>query len=266
MDSAPPTVPPTAPPPKRQPGEPYCSNCGYSLVGATESGRCPECGEPLVETLTREPRPPLVRSRRYKSEATMFGLPIISIAFGPDPETGELRGKARGIIAMGDTAIGGIAVGGAALGIVSFGGAAGGLFSAGGAAFGLFAAIGGGAIGAGMSTGGAGVGALAAGGAAIGVLASGGGAVGIYAQGGGAKGKYVITPARSDPEAVAMFDDFSWYFGQGGMGRASLQPPIITATTILLAGILIALFALLGHRQFHQRRRDTMPGVGGRNP
>jgi predicted Zn-ribbon and HTH transcriptional regulator len=33
--------------------EPYCGNCGYVLTGATETSKCPECGRPLVEVLTR---------------------------------------------------------------------------------------------------------------------------------------------------------------------------------------------------------------------
>jgi len=53
---------------------------------------------------------------------------------GPDPEQGEWRGHARGLLAIGDVATGWIALGGLALGALALGGTAGGLVAIGGAA------------------------------------------------------------------------------------------------------------------------------------
>ncbi len=59
---------------------------------------------------------------------------------GPDPEKGELRGHARGIIAIGDFATGVLAVGGLARGIVAMGGLAlGALVGVGGVCVGALA-------------------------------------------------------------------------------------------------------------------------------
>jgi predicted RNA-binding Zn-ribbon protein involved in translation (DUF1610 family) len=54
--------------------EPYCGNCGYRLTVATESSKCPECGRPLVEVLTRNSQAPMM-GKRYRSKATLFGWP-----------------------------------------------------------------------------------------------------------------------------------------------------------------------------------------------
>ncbi len=83
---------------------PYCSNCGYHLTALTESSKCPECGKPLVEVLTRQ----TYRGKRYKSNIMLFGLPLIHIATGPG-EDGP-RGRAKGIVAIGDIATGLIAL------------------------------------------------------------------------------------------------------------------------------------------------------------
>ena len=48
---------------------------------------------------------------RRRSKLTLFGLPLYDIATGPDPEKGERRGHARGIIAVGDFATGVLAIG-----------------------------------------------------------------------------------------------------------------------------------------------------------
>src|SRR5688572_11826068 len=113
---------------------PYCNNCGYDLSNLTESSKCPECGRPLVEVLTRGPSN-LETGKRYRSKATLFGWPVIDVALGP--KDGELRGHAKGVIAIGDIATGGIALGGLARGVIAVGGAAFGAFSLGGFSFGL---------------------------------------------------------------------------------------------------------------------------------
>lgn len=197
-------------------GDPYCGNCNYSLKGLTDSSKCPECGKPLVEVLQRGPI--LFKAgRRYQSETRIFGLPLLSIAFGPN-ET-ERMGHARGIIAIGDKATGWLALGGFARGLIAFGGFAMGLFSFGGFSLGLIAALGGTTIG-GIACGGGAVGGVAAGGGAVGYIASGGVAVGQYARGGGCFGPHVVSATVRDPAAVAIFQDWSWLLG--GMGPFSM--------------------------------------------
>ena len=120
---------------------------------------------------------------RYKSSAAFLEFPVIAIAVGPDPADNEVRGHARGVIALGDIATGVVAVGGMARGLVAIGGVA---------------------IG-GLSLGGLGLGLVAFGGLAVGYAAIGGLAIGHYAMGGAAIGKYVVGPLRQDREAVEFF-------------------------------------------------------------
>ena len=124
-------------------------------------------------------------------------LPFYDIALGPDPSRGEIRGHAKGFIAVGDIATGVIAIGGLARGVLAFGGAAIGVLTFGGLSVGALAAAGGLAIGA-----------LAVGGGAVGGVALGGGAVGIYACGGGAAGEHVVAANRVDPEAAEFFGTY----------------------------------------------------------
>ncbi len=147
--------------------------------------------ETEVATLKQARMP---RGIRRRSSQTLWGLPLWDVAMGPDPETGQLRGHARGIIAVGDIATGLVALGGLARGVVAFGGLAVGGIAFGGCALGLLLAIGGLAIGG-----------VAVGGAAVGGVAIGGGAAGYYACGGEAAGEYVVTATEQDPEAVRFF-------------------------------------------------------------
>lgn len=135
------------------------------------------------------------RGVRKMSQVMILGLPLYHIATGPDPETGENRGHARGIIAIGDIATGIFAFGGVARGIVAVGGLAVGVV-----------AIGGCALGVAIGLGGLAVGLLALGGWSVGVIAIGGGALGYYACGGAAFGTYVINSITQDPIAVEFFD------------------------------------------------------------
>lgn len=138
---------------------------------------------------------------RRQSATRIMGLPLWSIALGADPDKGEMRGHAKGIVALGDIATGVLAVGGLARGVIALGGLAVGLFSTGGLAIGLAVALGGAAIGG-----------IAVGGGAAGGVAIGGGAVGHYAFGGGAAGTYVMSASRCDPEARAFFQrHFDWW-------------------------------------------------------
>ncbi len=135
------------------------------------------------------------RSVRRRSELTVLGLPLYDIALGPDFESGEVRGHARGVLAIGDIATGVFAFGGIARGLVAVGGVAVGGLAFGGLAIGLVAAFGGAALGT-----------LAVGGAAAGFIAIGGGAAGYYAIGGGAIGEHVIDGVRQDPAVTDLLD------------------------------------------------------------
>jgi tRNA A-37 threonylcarbamoyl transferase component Bud32 len=138
--------------------------------------------------------------REFKSKITVFGLPLVHIASGIDPATGQPR-VAKGIIAIGAKAIGVFASGGIAIGGVTFGGVSLGLFSVGGLALGLLMAIGGCAAGG-----------FAWGGVGCGLIAMGGVAFGLYSFGGAAFGLYVMSGHRQDAEALALFGPwaFNW--------------------------------------------------------
>ena len=113
----------------------------------------------------------------YKSSRTLFGLPLIHIRLG---ERGLCT--ARGIIAIGNCAVGAlsiggfsfglVSVGGLSLGLLAFGGVAAGFFSLGGCAFGVYAA-GGAAAASKIAIGGAASAPLAIGQTAEGVLTFG---------------------------------------------------------------------------------------------
>lgn len=103
----------------------------------------------------------------YRSKREWFGLPLVHINFGWEPQ------RAKGIVAIGNTATGVLALGGFAAGLLALGGFPVGLVSLGGFALGLLLAVGGIAIGP-----------FAAGGLALGIFAAGGLALGIYALGG----------------------------------------------------------------------------------
>ncbi|MCA9060659.1 MAG: hypothetical protein KDA85_19240 [Planctomycetaceae bacterium] len=141
-----------------------------------------------------------LRGVRRRSATTILGLPLVDIATGPDPSRGEVRGHAKGIIAIGDKATGVLAIGGVACGLISIGGVAIGGLTLGGVSLGILFGLGGVATGA-----------LAIGGAAIGYVAIGGAAIGVYAAGGGAVGQHVINGMQQDPEAVSFFTQwFPW--------------------------------------------------------
>ena len=144
------------------------------------------------------------RSVRRKSDFVIGNLPLFCLAMGPDPSRGEVRGHAKGIIAIGDIATGVLAIGGLARGVVAIGGLAVGLVTLGGCSIGVLAAVGGLAIGG-----------IAFGGGAVGGVAMGGGAAGYYATGGGAVGAYVLAANRRDPEAIEFFEQYGIRLGSG---------------------------------------------------
>jgi hypothetical protein len=134
---------------------------------------------------------------RYRSTAALGEIPLLSVAIGPDLSKGEIRGHARGVIAIGDFATGLVALGGLARGGIAVGGLTAGLVSVGGFSVGLLLAVGGFTLGS-----------LALGGLAVGGVAVGGGAAGYYACGGGTAGVHMVSPVRRDPAAVAFFERY----------------------------------------------------------
>ena len=81
-----------------------------------------------------------MKSIRYTSTTSLFGLPLVAVASGPSLDREERFGHARGIIAV---ALGAFACGGLALGAVAIGGLAVGLIAVGGVAVGSLEAAGG---------------------------------------------------------------------------------------------------------------------------
>ena len=145
--------------------------------------------EQLEDHFKRTPR-----GLRKRSGRAILRLPLYAIAIGPDPARDEVRGHARGLIAIGDVATGLIALGWIARGGVAIGGCACGLF-----AFGALS------IGAVLAAGALSIGSFAFGGAAVGAVAVGFEAAGYYACGSNARGAHVVEDDRRDPEAIVFF-------------------------------------------------------------
>jgi hypothetical protein len=139
---------------------------------------------------------PAYRGIRKRASWGIGDLPWYDIAVGPDFERGEMRGHARGVVAIGDIATGFLALGGIARGLVALGGLALGVVSVGGLSLGLLGAFGGLAVGS-----------VAFGGGAVGGVAAGGGAAGYFACGGAAAGVHATSALRRDPAAEAFFAD-----------------------------------------------------------
>lgn len=217
---------------------PYCGKCGYQLTGLIESSKCPECGSPIVETLIR-PSMGSGHGYRYTSKRRVFGLPLVHIAFGP--EGMDRRGKAKGIIAIGDTALGVFAVGGIARGVVAVGGMALGVASFGGLSVGLLVAFGGLAVG-GLASGGGAVGVVANGGMAIGYAAEGGLAIGVYARGASVRGRHTQGQGVRSAEASRFFNSHSWLFGGlPGIGMMYRVAAGIGLVAIIAGGVVVLL-------------------------
>ena len=211
---------------------PFCGNCGYDLSGSTESSKCPECGRPIVEVLTRKT---FVRKHwiRYTSKATLLGWPVIDIAL-----SGNRGGKptiAKGIVAIGNFAVGGIALGAITVGIVDLGAIGIGVWSIGALAVGLLGSIGSLCVGL-----------FVAGNVSIGVFASGLVAVGVFAQGqvtSGYNTRSFSHFARGVPVAACStggsFSPMRWYFGNQLNAMAIVQPFIILVScSLVTAGVI----------------------------
>jgi hypothetical protein len=217
-------------------GRPYCGACGHDLTGCSESSKCPECGQPIIDVLVR------TRGRvgrRFTSQAKLFGWPVVSIALGATST--ERIGHARGLIAIGDKATGGIALGGMTRGIVSCGGMSVGCFSIGGLSIGLF-----------TSWGGCSIGGISSGGLSIGGMSSGGCAIGWLATGGMALGKHVVSGAGKSPNAVDILSNYSFFFSNLRNGFSAMfifQPMLFCIGVALVAAAVIGVIALFASRK-----------------
>lgn len=228
-------------PPKEQLelGEPYCGACGHRLTGLVDSSKCPECGRPIIDVVTRAGK----LGSRFRSETTLFGLPLLDVAFGATHE--QSKGSARGIFAVGDNAKGFVAIGGKATGIVAVGGTAIGVFALGGFAFGLVS-WGGISIGA-IAAGGLVLALLGCGGLCAGIVAAGGVCVGLYAIGGAPFGCWISQEFSSYSQAAPadVFQNFPWFFGTPPMSvwMFLLQPTIFVVALTIAATLLFAMLA-----------------------
>lgn len=152
-----------------------CRYCGEWLDGRSHASSTPMTGYGYYGW-----------NYEYKSEAELFGLPLIHIAQGIDPKTGTPR-VAKGIIAIGNIAIGVFALGGLALGGITIGGVSIGVFALGGLALG------------GITLGGLSIAALVA----FGGLAISTG----YAIGGLALAPHFIGGNGADPEFIRLLEN-----------------------------------------------------------
>jgi len=118
----------------------------------------------------------------WKTRTSVFGIPLICISYGRD-QFGKLR-IARGLLAIGQFAVGGIVIAQFGVGILTIAQFAVGLLAFGQIVMGLLL----------------GLGQIAGGAFAIGQLVCG-----LYGLGLAGWAKYLWSPGRTDMEAVSMF-------------------------------------------------------------
>ncbi len=149
-----------------------CPECQREVSDQAQA--CPGCGRPLTDSRLRPGGAPY--TYEFKSQRTIFGLPLVHIVYGPSWLVGFK--PARGIIAIGNMAVGVVAIGGLAAGLITISGIGFGLICLGGVALGV---------------------GLGVGGLATGYLAIGGLAAGYYAIGGLGIGTHTL---QSDPHIL----------------------------------------------------------------
>jgi len=173
-----------------------CRECGYE--GTTDETVCPFCKSPLPKPARRPSRIRAVAGKAtgmdWKSRTTVYGWPLVHVAFGRD-ETGRLR-VAKGVIAIGQFAIGIVTVAQFGIGVV-FGF---GQFILGATAVAQFA----GALLFGL-------GQFATGYVAIGMFAGG-----YYTLALAGFGRYVWSAQLKSPEAIEFFRNLAGMFGFSG--------------------------------------------------
>jgi hypothetical protein len=141
-----------------------CPFCAEQIQD--DAVKCRYCGEFLDGRQTSSKTVAVPWSYEYRSKRQLFGMPLVHIAQGIDPETGMPR-IARGFIAIGNIAFGVIAIGGFSFGLLTlggialgglvFGGISIGIIAVGGMAVSLFLSLGGLAISARYAIGGLGI-------------------------------------------------------------------------------------------------------------
>ena len=78
-----------------------CRACKHDI--STDAVMCPKCGAPFPARTTAN-----VSGYEWKSKATLFGWPLVHVAFGRD-KNGKLR-VAKGIVAIGQFGVGAVTV------------------------------------------------------------------------------------------------------------------------------------------------------------
>lgn len=144
------------------------------------------------------------RFEEFRSHTVIGGLPLFHYTYGICPETGK-RITAKGIIAVGRFAAGMLAIGHVSFGLIALGQLGIGLLvGLGQAATGVYAI---GQLAVGLAFG---LGQVATGYTAIGQFG-----LGKYVLAQAGFGRHLITPERSDPEALGHFSQLLEIFRSG---------------------------------------------------
>ncbi len=205
--------------------------------------RCQQAGEIRVQLeavagVASKLSPEVSRrlSYEYRSQATVFGLPLLHVATGVDPATGRKR-SARGIVAVGSRPRGVIAFGDVAVGVIACGIFGYGLVSISVVAVGVIAL---GSVAAGLW--------LAMGGVALAPIAMGGAAFGWYANGAIVWGKHAMGPGIYDPLADKFFNPYA-----GKFTTWVFRAMLIAVPLFLSLGMIPSLMAKVSERRRKQR-------------